>query len=308
MSPVPKPQSAEAFKRDDAASYDAVADRFEKYTGRFTAPIARALVESAHLAPDAHVLDVGCGTGILSRIAATSRASTGRVIGVDLSDGMLEQAAALARAEGVGERIEFRKGDAEHLAFPDASFDAVVSLYALRHFPDPMQSLREIVRVGRPGSKAAIGVGSAPPWWSAGFLVGGCRAVFERMQGLTGHRPLYATRFLDQLLAKHVTPQTHLHGTADAVGDLARAMRGVGYRDVRATWVGQSSMIASAEDFWGVQVTLSTQARKALPTMKGKAVAALRREFDDICATQLRRGGKLVYRSGALIVSGSRPG
>lgn len=300
--------SAEAFKVDDAASYDDVAEHFERYTERFTVPMATALIALTQVPSRGRILDVGCGTGILSRIAARTLAPEGRVVGVDLSDGMLALAGVLARAESLADRIDFHKGDAERLDFPAAAFDAVVSLYALRHFPHPMQALQEMIRVGRPGSPIVVGVGSAPPVGSMGFFAGGVRAVRERAQGLTGRRPLYATRFLDGLLARHVAHETRLHGTADAVGSLAEAMRHAGIRDVRTSWIGQSSTIDSVDDFWGLQVTLSTQARKALPKLSAAALASLRQEFDNLCGAHLKRGGKLVYRSGALIAVGRRAG
>src|SRR5450631_2653822 len=106
-------KSAESFKQHDAASYDDVVDRFERYTERFTLPIARHLVALARLEPQARVLDVGCGTGIVSRLAAEALGPEGRVVGLDLSDGMLRKAAELSRAAPGGDRIEFRKGDAE---------------------------------------------------------------------------------------------------------------------------------------------------------------------------------------------------
>ncbi len=305
---MPNAEQTDAFKQGDAASYDDVADHFERYTERFTVPIAEALVAQAGLLPRGRVLDVGCGTGVLSRIAAHAVGAEGRVVGVDLSAGMLALAASLARADGVAERTEFRYGDAEQLDAADASFDAVISLYALRHFPRPQQALREMARVGRPGSPVVVGVGSAAPWQSMAFLRNGLRALRERAQGLGGAAPLYATRFLDGLLARHVPPETHLHGTADAVGSLAQAMRRAGFQDVRTRWVGQSSTIVTADDFWGLQVTLSTQARKAVPTLPAATLAALRQEFDSLCNAHLRRGGQLVYRSGALIASGRRPG
>src|SRR5438093_4783887 len=98
MPSLPHRESADAFKRGDAASYDGVADQFEHYTERFTDSIARRLVGLARLAPEARVLDVGCGTGIVSRIAAGTMGPAGRVVGLDLSDGMLSQATALANA------------------------------------------------------------------------------------------------------------------------------------------------------------------------------------------------------------------
>lgn len=305
---MPNTLSADAFKIGDAASYDDVAVPFERYTERFTVPMATALIALAEVPPRGRVLDVGCGTGILSRIAARAMAPEGRVVGVDLSDGMLALAGSLAAADNLADRVEFHKGDAERLDFVDASFDAVVSLYALRHFPHPMQALQQMVRVGRAGGRIVVGVGSGPPWGSPGFFFGGVRVVLERALGVAGRTPLYATGFLDRLLARRAPSETDLHGTADAVGSLAEAMRRAGILNVRTKWIGQSSTIASVDDFWDLQVTLSTQARKALPRLSATALASLRHEFDVRCSTHLRRGGRLVYRSGALIGSGRRPG
>lgn len=296
----------DTYKQQDAASYDDVADRFEQYTEQFALPIARRLVAMGGLTRGARVLDVGCGTGVLSRIAARAVGDAGRITGLDLSDGMLRHAATLARREPSGNRITFMKGDAERLDLPDASFDAVISLYALRHFPDPQQALREMVRVGRPGSVAVVGVGSAPPFLSAAFFEAGLRVVFERLQGLSGRAPLHATAVIDGLLARHAAAEAPHHGTADAFGSLRGAMRDAGYRDLRSAWVGQRSVIATVEDFWGLQATLSTRARKLLPLLPASDALALRNEFDAHCQQQLRRGGKLVYRSGALIVAGRR--
>jgi ubiquinone/menaquinone biosynthesis C-methylase UbiE len=299
--------SAQAFKAGDAASYDAVADQFEHYTERFTVPIAARLVELADPRASAQVLDVGCGTGIVTRLTAHRLDGAGQVIGIDLSDGMLHKAAQLIDAEGLGKRAQLRKGDAEQLPFANGSFDAVLSLYALRHFPDPARALREMLRVGRPGSVAIVGIGSSAPFPSWAFCANAWRALSERARALVGNGSLYATQFLDQLVVKHGGRLAEQHGTADAVGELTQAMRRAGYRDVRACWVGQTGLIASAADFWGLQVTLSTRARKALPTMGAERVGALWREFEERCRDHLARGGKLVYRSGALLARGTRP-
>ena len=100
------------------------------------------MIGLAGLRPGYKVLDVGCGTGVLTLLAAREVGAQGRVIGFDLSDGMLAKANTLARAGQFAERIEFVKGDAERMQFADAGFQSVVSLYALRHFPDPAQALR----------------------------------------------------------------------------------------------------------------------------------------------------------------------
>jgi len=301
------PRSAEAFKAGDAASYDAVADQFEHYTERFSVPMATRVVEWAGLRNGARVLDVGCGTGIVSRLAARRLARSGEVVGIDLSDGMLAKAARLIENDGLNGRITLKKGDAEQLPFADAAFDAVLSLYALRHFPDPAKALQEMLRVGKPGSLAVVGIGSSAPFPSWAFCANAWQALKERARALFGGGALHATEFLDRLVVQHGGQVAEQHGTADAVGDLADAMRRAGYRDVSVQWVGQTGLVASPADFWGLQVTLSTRARKALPEMGHERVEALWRDFEERCRDHLAQGGTLVYRSGALLARGLRP-
>jgi SAM-dependent methyltransferase len=110
------------------------------------------VVDAARVAPGSRVLDVACGTGVLARAAAERVGPTGRVIGLDRSAGMLEVAAR--RAPG----IEFRRGSAESLPFPDASFDAALSQFGLMFFNDRASAIREMWRVVRPGGRVAIAV------------------------------------------------------------------------------------------------------------------------------------------------------
>jgi ubiquinone/menaquinone biosynthesis C-methylase UbiE len=302
--------SAVSFKRLDAASYDEVAERFERLTEQFTLPIAKRLMALAELSPTSQVLDIGCGTGVLCRLAAATLGPGGAVLGVDLSDGMLETAAALLRGVPGGERICFQKGDAEQLELTDGCFDAVVSLYALRHLPNPARALEQMFRVGRRGSIAVVGIGGGPPLPSVAFVRAAAWRVSNAMLELAGRGALQATQFLDAMVAAQSSPSrpTHHHGTADAVGDLALAMRRAGYVDLRRHWFGQSSRIESVDEFWALQVTLSTHARKALSDMPAAATLRLRKEFDKRCHAHLRRGGSLVYRSGAVVISARRPG
>lgn len=94
------------------------------------------------------ILDVGTGPGIM----AFQLAELGHdVTGIDLADGMLREARANAGRYGL--KVEFQKGDAENLPFPDASFDAVVSRWVLWTLPNPEKALREWQRVVRPGGK-----------------------------------------------------------------------------------------------------------------------------------------------------------
>jgi ubiquinone/menaquinone biosynthesis C-methylase UbiE len=306
------PTSAERFKAGDAASYDAVADEFERLTQEFTAPIARRLVEFAGVSRADCVLDVGCGTGVVTRLVARQLHAPGKVVGLDLSDGMLAAAARLASSEGLQAVTEFHKGDAEHLDFAEERFDKVVSLYALRHFPDPAAALAEMFRVLKREGRALVAVGSAPPLLSTGFFKVGCEVALERARSLAGRGPLYATDLIEHLLDKHLgttPPEQHAgwtHGVAGFATAVKQLMRTAGFAHVRAVWAGNTVRMDSAEKFWAVQATFSSRARKQLPETPTDLAAAVRQDFLQICRHRLARGGELIYRTGALVGIGSR--
>jgi len=113
---------------------------------------ASIVADAARLQPGQRVLDVACGTGVLAREAASRVGSSGRVIGLDASPGMIAVAAERAP------HIEWRCGSAESLPFPDGSFDAVVSQFGLMFFADRSQAIREMMRVLVPGGLAAVAV------------------------------------------------------------------------------------------------------------------------------------------------------
>jgi ubiquinone/menaquinone biosynthesis C-methylase UbiE len=307
--------SADAtFKIEDAASYDSVVDDFDLLTNRYTVPIAEKVIVLADILPGHKVLDVGCGTGVLTLLAAREVGARGRVVGFDLSDGMLAKAKAIAQAGQYGDRVEFVKGDAERMQFPDAGFHSVVSLYALRHFPDPEQALREMFRCSVPGGQTLVAVGSAPPLFSGAFLKAGMRVFSDLVLGLAGRAPLCATAFLDQLIGRRLGGFDHgehaawTHGVKQYSGTVAALMRRVGYRKIRSAWVGHAAVLDSVQEFWTLQVTLSSYARKRMQAASPTEIDGLRTAFDGICGRHRARGGHLVYRSGALITTGRRPG
>lgn len=311
--PLARAAGEVVFKIEDAASYDSVVDDFDLLTSRYTIPIAEKLIGVAGLVPGHEVLDVGCGTGVLTQLAAREVGMQGRAVGFDLSDGMLSKAKALVEGTQLGGRMAFVKGDAERMPFPDARFRSVVSLYALRHFPDPEQALREMFRCCAPGGRTLVAVGSAPPLLSADFFKAGIRLLSDRLLGLAGRAPLYATGFLDQLIthslgqldsAEHAA---WTHGVKQYSGTVAGLMHKVGFRDIRSVWVGHAAVLNSVDEFWTLQVTLSSYARKRIQAASPEQVETLRAEFDRICGHHRARGARLVYRSGALATTGLRP-
>jgi SAM-dependent methyltransferase len=122
------------------------------------------LLDALTLAPDARVLDLGCGHGLFL-IGAAKRVPRGRAVGIDLwsqvDQGGNSREATLANAanEGVADRVEVHDGDIRQLPFPDASFDAIVSSLVLHNIhgrAERRRALRELARVLRPGGQVAI--------------------------------------------------------------------------------------------------------------------------------------------------------
>ena len=107
------------------------------------------------LKPGEIVLDIGSGAGFDSLIAARQVAPEGKVIGVDMTDAMLEKAAEGARQMGLT-NVEFRKGLAEELPVEDESIDVVISNGVINLCPDKEVVMREVHRVLKPGGRFQI--------------------------------------------------------------------------------------------------------------------------------------------------------
>lgn len=118
------------------------------------------------------VLDVACGTGNLAIPAAKAGAS---VTGMDIATNLIEQARTRALRDDV--KVRFDEGDAEELAYPDASFDLVVSMYGAMFAPRPERVAAELVRVCRPGGQIAMA-----NWTPRGF-------VGQMFKAIAGHAP-----------------------------------------------------------------------------------------------------------------------
>jgi arsenite methyltransferase len=126
--------------------------------------VRNRLVEALALSGHERVLDAGCGLG-LALIGCAKKLTTGNAIGIDLwiakdlSNNHPEATRANASAEGVADRVEVETGDITMLPYPDAFFDAVVSMTVIHNIPSRDardQALRELVRVLKPGGRIAI--------------------------------------------------------------------------------------------------------------------------------------------------------
>src|SRR5918995_766363 len=133
------------------------AEAYERYlVPLFFAPGAQYLIELAALGVGERVLDVACGTGIVARSAAPRVGDNGRVVGLDLNEGML--AVARTTSSDIRPPIEWRQGDARDIPFSDAAFDVVFCQQGLQFFSDRSAALREVHRVLVPNGRLALSV------------------------------------------------------------------------------------------------------------------------------------------------------
>jgi ubiquinone/menaquinone biosynthesis C-methylase UbiE len=139
-----------AMSGDDIATlYDELADRYERWgwaNHLFSGPLRKRAFGDA----SGRVLDIACGTGTNVRYLPP----TAQLVGVDISDEMVE--AARAELERLRRGGTVYRMDAQELQFPDDSFDTVVSALSTCTFPDPVAALEEMARVCRPDGRVLL--------------------------------------------------------------------------------------------------------------------------------------------------------
>lgn len=123
-------------------------------------PAQSLMLEMVALQAGERVLDVACGTGLVSFRMLEAVGETGSVLGTDISAAMVEQARRLAVAKGY-RNARFERHDAETMNLEDDGFDAAVCALGLMYVPDPLNALAEMQRLLKPGGRAAAAVWGA---------------------------------------------------------------------------------------------------------------------------------------------------
>jgi SAM-dependent methyltransferase len=233
---------------------------------------------AARIGQGDRVLDVACGTGVLTRAAAQVVGPSGSVTGLDPNPGMLAVARRLAPA------LSWRAGSAEALPFDDHAFDVVVSQFGLMFFADRELALAEMWRVLRPGGRLAIAVWASladTPAYAAEV------ALLERQAGPAAAAALRAPFVLGE------------------AGQLAPLFARAGIRDARV------ETVVGGARFPSTRALVETDLRGWLPlmgvTLAEAVIGRILEEAEQVFQPFLAGDGTVRFASPAHIVTATRP-
>ena len=243
------------------------AENYERYfVPAIAAPLAADLVHLAALRPGLRVVDIACGTGIVSRLAAERVGAEGTVVGIDINPGML----AVARAAAPDSAIEWHEANANSLPLPDDAFDVALCQMGLQFIPDKAIAVREMRRVLAVGGRLLINLpGPTPPLF----------AVLE--EALTRHLGPDAAGFVRAVFSLH---------DASEIGDL---LSGAGFDTIDASSSMKTLRLPAPEDFlW--QYVNSTPLAAPAAQLGDERRAALEREVIAGWQPYTEAGGSLL--------------
>ncbi len=227
---------AKLQKRVQRYGWDKAAAHYERYWQDQLEPAQTALLEMARLTGGERVLDVACGTGLVTFRAALEVGRHGTVVGTDISEEMVTAASALARAGQRG-NASFSRMDAEALNFEDGAFDVALCALGLMYAPDPERVVAEMHRVTRPGGRAACAV------WGE-----------RRLCGWASIFPI-----VDARVHSEVCPMFFRIGTGDALRHafVAASFKCISLRRLQTTLHYSNAIEACAAAFVGGPVALA---------------------------------------------------
>jgi ubiquinone/menaquinone biosynthesis C-methylase UbiE len=234
---------------------------YERFMGRWSARLSPLFTQFAGLYAGQHILDVGCGTGSLSRHLLDSSAST-RVVGVDPT----EDYVSFARQEVASSRARFDVGLAESLPFPDETFDAALALLVLQDVSDTARTAREMLRVTRQGGSVAA-------------------CVWDFRDGM----PMFALFWqAAETVAPEAVARRRAERAATPLGlqELADLWTRAGLAAVRTAALELTQEFASFDDYWRPYLEGATPTCQFAATIdrdtRGALTATLRRMIPDV--------------------------
>jgi ubiquinone/menaquinone biosynthesis C-methylase UbiE len=251
---------------------------YERFMGRWSRVFAPQLVAFAGVKDGQRVLDVGTGTGSLA--AALEKAGPGvQVTGIDPSEGFITY--AKKNASG---RTRFELGDAQALKFPDATFDATLSLFVMNFIPDHVKAIGEMARVTRPQG-----------------TVGAC--VWDYDAGMESLR-----FFWDEVIALDpaAEPKDERHMKLSRQGQLGELWKRAGLLSVEERPLVMEQAFSSFQDYWGPFLTGAGPGGAYVTSLP----EARRQQLENRVRTRVlgnRADGPFTLKARAWCVKGQRP-
>ncbi len=209
-------------KRVQRYGWDKAAAHYERSWQAQLDPAQTALLEMAGLVPGERVLDVACGTGLVTFRAAEAVGTAGSVLGTDISEEMVAVARKLAEARAIA-NCRFERMDAEALTFQSGDFEAALCALGLMYAPDPERAVAEMYRVLAPGGRCVSAV------WGE-----------RRNCGWAEIFPI-----VDARVQSEVCPMFFRIGTGDC---LERAYAAAGFKSIRVRRLRATLDYANAEE------------------------------------------------------------
>lgn len=237
-------------------------------------PLATDLVKQADIEAGERVLDVACGTGVVTRLAAERVGEKGRIAGLDVNAGMLEVARSLSGSTAAP--IEWYESPVESMPLGDESFDVVLCQLGLMFVTDRAAAAREMARVLAPGGRILVSVPTPTQFFGA------------LEQGFARHVPA-AAPFVRMVFSLH------------DVDELERPFRDAGLRDVAVRRETKEIHLPAAREFlW--QYVSCTPLSALLADTDADRLAAIERDVVSGWAPWARDGG-LTYEQGMLVLT-----
>lgn len=216
-------------KQTVSALFDTVAPGYDNAASRFFPFCADQIVDLLKPRPGQKVLDVATGTGAVAVALAQALRPGGRVIGIDLSEGMLARAGENINKMAL-DNVDLFQMDAEHLQFKRDYFDASVCSFGMFFMPHMDKSMREIVRVTKPGGTV--------------LLTSFAASAFQPMR-----REMFAE------LERFGIASSHLHMASDRLTTIQDCLNLMGQAGLGETVVREKQLgyhLLSAEDWWTI--------------------------------------------------------
>ncbi|HYI16218.1 MAG TPA: class I SAM-dependent methyltransferase [Thermomicrobiales bacterium] len=268
-----------AFREFEFAGWQQVASNYDTFFEPISQQIAAPVLDAAHVTTGTALLDIATGPGYLAAIAAARGATA---IGVDIAASMVD----LATAKYPNARFEV--GDAEHLTFADANFDAVVGSFVLPHLTNHLEAVRGWIRVLRPGGWLAQAMWAPPDQ----TRIAGLFLDAARIAGAVPPKDLPAG------------PPFFAFSTDDALTGLHRD---AGLDEVMVRSIELHRVVASADELWNGMLNSTVRTQTTVLGQTPDVQRRIRAVFDDLAA-QYQSADGLAIPITVKIVSGRKPG